>query len=706
MESKTKLAGIATGVGLIGSLYLATRSGLPCPEEFSVVLPETANPEAGEGAIHRHPSAKDGLAHRPETGEATLYETFQRGVRLSGGRPCLGRKAGFGFEWESYSQINVRMAAFGSGLRNLDLVPFVEGTAQTAPFFRMLAIFCKNCVEWVIAEQACFSQSVTTVPLYDTLGADSIETVIQETLLTTILCTAAEAKRGVECKASCTTLQNLILIDTIRPDLRTLAAQAGLNLYTFSQVEASGEQHPQPPNPPKPDTIATFCYTSGTTGKPKGALLSHKGLVADMVGAEGQGVVLTPQDRHLSYLPLAHAFERLIQAIVFHCGAQVGFYQGDTSKLPEDIHALRPTVFPSVPRLLNRFYDKIMSQIQARGGAQAKLFWLAYTCKRHGLGRGWLTHSVWDRLVFRTVAQQVGLDHCRLMITGSAPIASHVLDFFRIVFSCRVIEGYGQTETCAAATVTHMNDFSTGHVGGPLSCNEIRLVSVPDMGYLVTNTTHGQGPSALVCRGRGEVCFRGPNMFRGYYKSDGPPGTVNTDGWVLSGDIGLWTLRGQLKIIDRKKNIFKLAQGEYIAPEKIENVYAKSLYVAQSFVYGDSYQAQLVAIVHPERLEVLRWALKHGKEGSFETLCGDEEVVRMIHGDMDKIRQAARLFGFEHAARIWLDPLPLNPERGLLTPTFKLRRDVAKTVYQPQIDAMYEALGGVAGVHGIKQGVH
>lgn len=202
------------------------------------------------------------------------------------------------------------------------------------------------------------------------------------------------------------------------------------------------------------------------------------------------------------------------------------------------------------------------------------------------LQRNHLTHGMWDKLVFNKVKARLGLDRCRLMLTGSAPIASHVLEFLRVVFGCPIAEGYGQTESAGVATVSNFdNQFEYGHVGGPLACCELKLVSVPDMGYNVTDTTHGRvekdgvvKSEGIPCKGRGEVCYRGGNIFPGYYKNpEKTAETVDEDGWLHSGDIGLWTMEGNLKIIDRKKNIFKLAQGEYVAAEKIENVRIVSL---------------------------------------------------------------------------------------------------------------------------------
>jgi len=383
--------------------------------------------------------------------------------------------------------------------------------------------------------------------------------------------------------------------------------------------------------------------------------------------------------------------------------------------LLEDLATLRPTVFPSVPRLLNKIYDKIVGGAQAAGGIKATLFNMGLNTKLDNLHAGnGVTHPIWDRLVFGKLAARVGLDRCRLMVTGSAPIAAHVFDFLRVAFSTEVIEGYGQTETCAAATASDARtDFSSGHVGGPVACNEIRLESVEDMGYKWDDTMHGQEldennepipGTGIPCVGRGEVCFRGNNIFLGYYKmEEKTKETIDEDGWCHSGDIGIWLPGGQLKLVDRKKNIFKLAQGEYVAAEKIENIYARSKWVAQSFVYGDSLQSVLVGIVVPDPEVLKGWASTKGLDFDTATLCANEDLKKEILADLKSIGKDAKLNGFEMIKSVHLSPEEFSVGNNLLTPTFKLKRNEAKKFFKTQIDDMYSKYA-VAGQTGLSQG--
>ena len=175
------------------------------------------------------------------------------------------------------------------------------------------------------------------------------------------------------------------------------------------------------------------------------------------------------------------------------------------------------------------------------------------------LESGELKHGLFDRLLFNKIKKGLGFDHIRFLVSGSAPLSKNVMNFYRIMLGCPVVEGYGQTENAACCTVSDLDDMMTaGHVGPPNPAVEVCLVDVPEMGYLHTDTNHKGQP----CQGRGEIWVRGPTVFKGYYKEpEKTRETIDEEGWLHSGDIGLWTIDGNLQIIDRKKNIFKLSQG-------------------------------------------------------------------------------------------------------------------------------------------------
>jgi len=293
-----------------------------------------------------------------------------------------------------------------------------------------------------------------------------------------------------------------------------------------------------------------------------------------------------------------------------------------------------------------------------------------------------VTHGLWDKLVFGKVQAQLGLDRCRVMITGSAPLSDAVKDFMRVAFGVIFVEGYGMTESAAGGTLAHPLDLSKGHVGGPTVSVEIKLQDVPEMGYVSAATPP-----------RGEICMRGPPIFKGYFMmADKTAETIDKDGWLHTGDIGRWNANGTLSIIDRKKNIFKLAQGEYIAAEKIEGVVTRCPLVAQAFVHGESLQSYLVGVVVPDQEEVAKWAAAQGLSGTPQALVTGEHAPKLmaaVQGQMDAQCKAAKLQGFEMVKKIAMEAEVWSVENNMLTPTFKLKRNEAKKKYAAQFEAMY-----------------
>lgn len=399
----------------------------------------------------------------------------------------------------------------------------------------------------------------------------------------------------------------------------------GCQMVTYEKLAEAGRNRPAAPVPPREDALATICYTSGTTGDPKGVMLTHLNLISN-AAAYANDLNLGRDDVHISYLPLAHIYERVTMLVCLFAGSRAGFFRGDMLCLLDDIAELKPTVFCSVPRLWNRIYDKVQAGIREGGFVKQKLFAVAYAAKKKALEEGRPPPVIWEKIVFSKLREKLG-GRVRYMSTGSAPISAEVMEFLRVCFGGTVFEGYGMTESACVISKTHEDDFSCGHVGSPVPCCEVKLDSVPEMNYTAADQPYP----------RGEVCVRGPSVFKGYYKAqDKTDEVMDHEGWLHTGDIGLWLPGGRLKIIDRKKNIFKLAQGEYVAPEKIENVYARSKFVAQSFVYGDSLTSALVAVVVPDEEVLAPWAKRNGHPaaGNFRKLCSDPAVAKQIHASM------------------------------------------------------------------------
>ncbi|KAF0692233.1 Aste57867_16670 [Aphanomyces stellatus] len=468
-------------------------------------------------------------------------------------------------------------------------------------------------------------------------------------------------------------------MDAVTDAQRVECEAKGLTLITLEELEGVPDAT-VPESPPTPSDLATICYTSGTEGDPKGVMLTHRNLVSAALSVIGR-VPLAKYMVFISYLPLAHIMERINFCNCIRLGIGAGFYRGDVLLLLDDIAELKPHIFVSVPRLFNRIYDKVIQGVNTAGGLKKLMFDYAYSTKQQGLAGGVLTHSVWDALIFSKIQALLG-GRIELIVSGSAPLAHNVKEFLKVVFACRVEEGYGLTETCAGLAIS-TPDIPTGaHVGMPLANLQVRLADVPDMNYT----------SADKPRPRGEICVRGNNVFVGYYKD--PVKTADVlaqDGWFSTGDIGAWNADGTLSIIDRKKNIFKLAQGEYIAVEKIENIYMRSPFVGQIFVYGDSYQSYVVAVVVPDPDFVQSWATGKGIAGGNDLakMAALPELKAAILKSMSDVAKEARLHGFECVKAIHVHGQVFSVENDLLTPTFKLKRPQLKANFQSQIVAMY-----------------
>jgi len=383
---------------------------------------------------------------------------------------------------------------------------------------------------------------------------------------------------------------------------------------------------------------------------------------------------------HLSYLPLAHILERIIFFGLLANGARIGFYQGDVTVIIEDLAELRPTIFVSVPRLYTKLYDRIQSVISEAKGLKAKLLRKGIKSKLANLHKNGTTkHCFYDKLIFRKMKARLG-GRVRICITGSAPISKEIIDFLKICFCSDILEGYGQTELTGANCVTLPGDSETGHVGGVFPSFYMKLQDVPDMDYLSTDTKDGESYP------RGEVCFRGGGAFQGYFKEpEKTAETIDKDGWVHTGDIGEIQPNGSLRIIDRKKNIFKLSQGEYIAAEKLELIFVKHPLIAQIFVYGDSLQSYLVAIVVPDKEEIEKTENPEDYKGYIKS----EGFKEVILSWFKICREEYKLNGLEIPKQIHVTDIEFNIEDGTLTPTFKLIRAIARKKYLSVIKEMY-----------------
>jgi len=474
----------------------------------------------------------------------------------------------------------------------------------------------------------------------------------------------------------------------VTPEQREEVQKFGLAIYSWDEFLLLGDNNQYDLPVKKKGDICTIMYTSGTTGDPKGVMISNNSIVTLIAGVkrllESVNVALNVDDVYLSYLPLAHIFDRVIEECFIKHGSSIGFWRGDVKLLIEDIGELKPTIFCAVPRVLDRIYTGLQQKLSAGGILKKSIFGFAYSYKLNNMKKGSKHEEaspLCDKIVFSKVKAGLG-GNVRIILSGAAPLATHVQAFLRVVACCHVLQGYGLTESCAGTFVSLPNELDMlGTVGPPVPNVDVCLESVPEMEY-----------DALSSTPRGEICIRGDTLFSGYYKREDLTKEVLVDGWLHTGDVGEWQPDGSMKIIDRKKNIFKLSQGEYVAVENLENIYGLVPDIDSIWVYGNSFESFLVAVVNPNKQALERWAEEKGVSGDFNSLCENPKAKEYILGELSRVGKEKKLKGFEFIKAVHLDPEPFDMDRDLLTPTFKKKRPQLQKYYQHLIDNMYKSL--------------
>jgi len=659
------------------------------PSKYSVEIPNQTGDEGGRARVC---PPEFGTAKLDAVKNDTVWSMFQSVAKRIPDAPCHGTlQADKTWSWVSYADVLADIKVLAAGLSKLGLFSPAKGDAS----IRVFGLFGPNTSTWMRVEYAALACAVTTVPLYTTLNKEGLVHCINLTGVGSIYCaTPAMALRVVDAKPECPSL-GYVVMDSANDEVAALAAKAGVRVVTLAEARSAGKDAPLPV-PPTPLTFFTFCFTSGSTGPPKGALLTHANIMHNLTGIMAM-INLVPDQAlefgevwYLSFLPIAHQLERTMQAMCYSIGARIGFARGDPLLIMEDIALLRPTLLAAVPRILVRLHDGLRLKMREATGAKKTLLETALSAKLYDLtAYGHVKHPVWDRIVFNGIAAKLGLDRVRYVATGSAPIAPRVLDFLRVVLRTRVNEGYGLTEVTCCATLAHGyhvggSEERISHVGGPMPGSLVKLVSLPHMEYLVSDRAHG----SVKVVGRGEVCIRGPfNMDRYFGMKEKTDAVIDADGWFRTGDVGAWLPDGTLTILDRANNIFKVAQGEYVCPDKIERAIARCPVVVASFVFGTTLNAKLVAIVVVGP-DFAKWCAAKGVDAANRV-----DATKLLLAQVKAACHEAVLMGFEIPQAVTYTDQPFTTDSGVLTPTFKIVRNVAKKFYQADLVRMFKELG-------------
>ncbi|GBF61238.1 long chain acyl-CoA synthetase [Trichophyton mentagrophytes] len=681
----------------------------------SVPLPNSELP--GRSKVYRH--WKVGSKELPKTIDPkvrTGHDMFESAASLYPKRPCLGYRPwipatkSYGpYVWMDYQTVQKRRAAIGVGLAELHERIGVQGRNYG------VGLWCQNRPEWQLVDLACMSQGIFSVSIYETLGPEATEYIIQNTELACVACSLPHVPTLLKLKPRLPTLKFIVCLEDLDSDepqghtkrdiLNPIAKELGVTIYTLKEVEELGASLNRPYTLPSPDDIITINYTSGTTGLPKGVVLTHANAVAAAscsLSAFPQG----PGDVACSYLPLAHIYGRMVEQTLLWGGGQIGYFHGNILELVDDFKLLRPTVLASVPRLYSRFGGAIRAATVEQPGFKGALSRHIVATKTTNLvdakpQDATYKHSIYDKIWAKKVAAGLGFDRMKCMVSGSAPLDASLHQFLRVAFSTNVIQGYGLTESYAIATCQGGHDLTAGHCGSVAIAQEACLLSLPEMDYSVDDKPYP----------RGELLLRGNTVFREYFKNPEETAKAMTeDGWFRTGDVCQVDEHGRFHIIDRRKNLLKLAQGEYVSPERLEGIYQNSCpYIAQAFVHGDSIQSHLVAILGvqpdifaPFASKVLKKQIAMGDIEALKAAASDEKVVLAVLRDMEHAGRVNKLSGYEKVKNVALMVDPFSIDNGLLTPTLKLKRPQSVKMYRDVFDKLYAHIPDLSAGKGAK----
>jgi long-chain acyl-CoA synthetase len=516
--------------------------------------------------------------------------------------------------------------------------------------------------EWTYSDFAILCAGGTVVPIYQTNSPEECHYVLDHSeSKAVILEDAAQLEKIRKVRDQLPKLEHVISMEPLEGD----------DVITFDELRESGrggseEDLQRRIASVEPSDVATYIYTSGTTGPPKGCVIDHQNWrdMLDMV--QSQNVLMEEEVAYL-FLPLAHAFARLIQLGSIDVGATIVYWERDAQKIIPDLMEVKPTYFPSVPRMFEKIYSLAISNApdKAQLDQAVKLGMKVRQMQQRGETVPPELQAAFDKadeVLFQNVRNLFG-GRIKQAVTGAAPIAQEILEFF---YACGVLvlEGWGMTETSTAATCNLPDDFRFGSVGKPFPGVQVKIAD------------------------DGEILVKGPNIFRGYYKNEDATKETIVDAWLHTGDIGRIDEDGFLYITGRKKDIIITAGGKNITPANLENGLKQNQYISQAVVHGDR-RPFLTALITLDPEEIVPWAKAQGIEDTdMPSLAKDEKVRALVQKAVDKVNE--KVARVEEVKKFTILPHDLTQETGELTPTLKVKRNVVNEKYAGELEALYK----------------